>query len=192
MAAWSSLPEDPDVQEQVALLMVARAQKEAARAAERGDHRDPGMAGDRPRLCRDSAGIGRGQGEMAALDALQATLDSGRQSGVRQGLEVPLAQPAVHPVAEAPEAPEARPAPERGRATTEWGPRTGVEAGTRANTLVDEGPGSLRLVGRGTAAGGRAEAARAVGRRTAGTETAGRAAGGGPKPPGPRSRIALS
>ena len=38
MAAWSALPEDPDVRAQVALLMIARAQKEAARAAERGDH----------------------------------------------------------------------------------------------------------------------------------------------------------
>ena len=38
MAEWSALPDDPDVREQVALLMVARAQKEASRAPERGDH----------------------------------------------------------------------------------------------------------------------------------------------------------
>lgn len=37
MAEWSALPENPEVAEQVALLMVARAQKEAARSAELGD-----------------------------------------------------------------------------------------------------------------------------------------------------------
>jgi Ca-activated chloride channel family protein len=36
-AEWSSLPENAEVREQVALLMIARAQQEAARAAERGD-----------------------------------------------------------------------------------------------------------------------------------------------------------
>ncbi len=37
MTEWSALPELPEVAEQVALLMVARAQKEAARSAEIGD-----------------------------------------------------------------------------------------------------------------------------------------------------------
>jgi Ca-activated chloride channel homolog len=37
MTEWSNLPVDPDVREQEALLMIARAQKEASRAHERGD-----------------------------------------------------------------------------------------------------------------------------------------------------------
>ena len=37
MTEWSNLPVDPDVREQEALLMIARAEKEASRAHERGD-----------------------------------------------------------------------------------------------------------------------------------------------------------
>ena len=79
MAEWSALPEAPDVREQVALLMVARAQKEAARAAERGDR-----AGSRDYLAAarsaaasvpTSADI---QAEMAALDDLEGALEAGQ------------------------------------------------------------------------------------------------------------------
>jgi Ca-activated chloride channel family protein len=78
LAEWSALPEDSDVQEQVVLLMVARAQKEAARAAERGDR-----AGSRDYLAAarsaaaavpTSADI---QAEMAALDDLEGALEAG-------------------------------------------------------------------------------------------------------------------
>ncbi|HLH27705.1 MAG TPA: hypothetical protein VKW77_02240, partial [Acidimicrobiales bacterium] len=79
MAEWSALSEDPDVREQVALLMVARAQKEAARTAERGD-----LVATREWLA-----VARGaaaavpssteiMAEMAALDDLEAALGTGQ------------------------------------------------------------------------------------------------------------------
>jgi Ca-activated chloride channel family protein len=79
LAAWSDLPEDADVKTQVALMMVARAQKEAAGAAERGDI--PGTA--------QWLGAARGwagsvpvtatvQGELDALEALEQALEAGQ------------------------------------------------------------------------------------------------------------------
>jgi Ca-activated chloride channel family protein len=79
IAAWSDLPEVPDVRMQVALLMVARAQKEAAGAAERGDG-----AGTREWLgtARRWAGSVPASpdilAEMAATDELEGALDSGK------------------------------------------------------------------------------------------------------------------
>jgi Ca-activated chloride channel homolog len=86
MAAWSALPEDPDVRAQVALLMVARAQKEAARAAERG-------AGTETRewliVARDWAGTVPAspdtEAEIAALDDLEAALDAGHNQAFIKG-----------------------------------------------------------------------------------------------------------
>jgi Ca-activated chloride channel family protein len=79
MAEWSALPEDPDVREQVALLMVARAQKEAARAAERGDFTVTrgwlGTARGAAAAVPTSAAV---QAEMAALDDLELALDAGK------------------------------------------------------------------------------------------------------------------
>jgi Ca-activated chloride channel family protein len=79
LAAWSDLPEDPDVKTQVALMMVARAQKEAASAAERGDI--PGTA--------QWLGAARGwagsvpvtatvQVELDALQAMEQALQAGQ------------------------------------------------------------------------------------------------------------------
>jgi Ca-activated chloride channel family protein len=86
IAKWSALPEDPGVREQVALLMVARAQKEAARAAERGD-----SAGSRVWL-----GTARGcaaavpsspaiAAEMTATQELEFALDSGKHQAFVKG-----------------------------------------------------------------------------------------------------------
>jgi Ca-activated chloride channel family protein len=80
------MPEAPEVQEQVALLMVARAQKEAARAAERGDFQGT----------RNWLGTARGYGavvpgsaevqcEMAALDALEGVLDANQRQAFIKG-----------------------------------------------------------------------------------------------------------
>ncbi len=79
MGAWSALPEDAEVQMQVALLMVARAQKEAARATERGEFAETrqwlGTARGWSNTVPQSAEI---QAEVRALDELEAALDSGR------------------------------------------------------------------------------------------------------------------
>jgi Ca-activated chloride channel family protein len=79
MAEWSALPEDPDVREQVALLMVARAQKEAARAAERGDipvtRQWLGTARECAAALPPSPEL---QAEMAALDDLEVALEAGQ------------------------------------------------------------------------------------------------------------------
>lgn len=86
MAEWSDLPEAPDVREQVALLMVARAQKEAARAAERGD-----LAATRQWLetARGSAGAlppsPEVMAEMAAIDELEMALDAGKNQAFVKG-----------------------------------------------------------------------------------------------------------
>jgi Ca-activated chloride channel homolog len=86
MAAWSALPEDADVREQVALLMVARAQKEAARAAERGDN-----AGTKEWLINARGWAGAvptsadTQAEIAALTALEDALDSGHNQAFIKG-----------------------------------------------------------------------------------------------------------
>jgi hypothetical protein len=85
-AEWSALPQNPDVAEQVALLMVARAQKEAARAAERGD-----FAGTRQWL-----GTARGWGasmpqsapllaEMDVLCNLEDALERGHNEAFVKG-----------------------------------------------------------------------------------------------------------
>jgi Ca-activated chloride channel homolog len=85
-AAWLNLPEDPEVRLQVALLMVARAQKEAAGAAERGDH-----SGSKEWLgtARNWAGTVPGsadtQAEMEAISALEAALDAGHNQAFIKG-----------------------------------------------------------------------------------------------------------
>jgi len=86
LAAWSELPEDPDVRMQVALLMVARAQKEAASAAEHGDHA----------ATRQWMGTARGWAatvpaspevlaELAALNELEGALDAGKNQAFVKG-----------------------------------------------------------------------------------------------------------
>jgi Ca-activated chloride channel family protein len=86
MAQWSALPEDPDVREQVALLMVARAQKEAARAAERGDPGQSrvwlGTARGHAAAVPSSAEI---RAEMTATDELEIALASGKHEAFVKG-----------------------------------------------------------------------------------------------------------
>jgi len=86
MVAWSALPVDPDVRVQVALLMVARAQKEAAHAAERGDH-----AGTREWLCT-ARGLAETApaspditAEMEALEGLEFALAAGNNQAFVKG-----------------------------------------------------------------------------------------------------------
>lgn len=77
-AAWDALPDDPAVREQEALLMAARAQKEAARAMERGDE----MA-TRGLLRRARAKLGAVPGspaawaDLAAVDRMESAIDAG-------------------------------------------------------------------------------------------------------------------
>ncbi len=86
MAAWSALPEDPDVRVQVALLMVARAQKEAAHATERGDQTGTrewlqvahGLAETAPSCAAITA-------EMDALSLLECALDAGKNTAFVKG-----------------------------------------------------------------------------------------------------------
>ena len=86
MAAWSAVPEDPDVRSQVALLMVARAQKEAAHAAERGD-----MQTTKQFLCmaREAASSvpssAETQLELEALSKLENVLDTGQHQHFIKG-----------------------------------------------------------------------------------------------------------
>jgi Ca-activated chloride channel homolog len=86
MAAWSALPEDPDVRAQVALLMIARAQKEAARAAERGDAAETRKWMGTARGCADALPPSPDvQAEMAALDELEAVLNAGHNQAFVKG-----------------------------------------------------------------------------------------------------------
>lgn len=86
VSEWPLLPEAPEVHEQVALLMVARAQKEAARAAERGDR-----AGTREwiviakRLASGAPQTTETAEEMAAIAELEAALDAGDQQKFIKG-----------------------------------------------------------------------------------------------------------
>jgi Ca-activated chloride channel family protein len=77
MAQWSALPEHPDVREQVALLMVARAQKEAARAYERGD-REASRAwlGSALECAGSMPGSASAREEIIALHAIEHALDA--------------------------------------------------------------------------------------------------------------------
>jgi Ca-activated chloride channel homolog len=86
MAKWSALPEVPDVREHVALLMVARAQKEAARAAERGNPNESrvwlGTARGYAAAVPASAEI---RAELKATDELENSLDSGQYQAFVKG-----------------------------------------------------------------------------------------------------------
>jgi Ca-activated chloride channel family protein len=86
MAEWSALPEAPEVQEQIALLMVARAQKEAARAAERGDRAETrqwlGAARDRAEAMPASLAM---IDELAAITGLEQALDAGNNQAFVKG-----------------------------------------------------------------------------------------------------------
>jgi len=86
MAAWATLAEDPEVSMQVALLMIARAQKEAAGAAERGDSAGTGewMVTAR-RWAQRVPSSSETTAEMAALDELQAALDTGQHQAFIKG-----------------------------------------------------------------------------------------------------------
>jgi len=111
MVSWSGLPEDPDVRMQVVLLMVARAQKEAASAAERGDRAGTqqwmgtarGWIGTVPASPDVSA-------EMAALNELEHALETGhdrafvksakyRAYSRRQASQTPPVPPGTEPPA---------------------------------------------------------------------------------------------
>jgi Ca-activated chloride channel family protein len=86
MAEWSSLAEDASVREQVALLMIARAQKEAAATAERGDIRGTrewlqqarGWAASVPQTADTDA-------EMSALSELERALEAGHNQAFVKG-----------------------------------------------------------------------------------------------------------
>jgi Ca-activated chloride channel homolog len=83
---WLSLPEDPEVREHVALLMVARAQKEAARAAERGD-RDgtrEWLVTARGHAAAVPCSLAM-QAEMTATDELVLALDAGKHQAFVKG-----------------------------------------------------------------------------------------------------------
>lgn len=81
MTAWSNLPANADVQERISLLMIARAQKEAARAAERGDiettRRWLGEAREEAMMACPSATV---QDELQAIADLEENLDAGKAS----------------------------------------------------------------------------------------------------------------
>ena len=85
-ADWSTVPDDPEVCTQVALLMAARAQKEAALAAERGD-----MQTTKQFLClaREAASSvpssAETQLELEALSHLENALDSGQHQQFIKG-----------------------------------------------------------------------------------------------------------
>ncbi len=86
MARWSALREDPEVREQVALLMVARAEKEAARAAERGDHAGSRVWIGTARRC--AAAVPRSAeitAEMTATSELEIALDAGKYQAFVKG-----------------------------------------------------------------------------------------------------------
>ena len=86
MAAWSALPEDPDVREQVALLMVARAQMEAAHASERGDQAVTRQwLGTARELAQGVACSPLMAAEMVALDGLEAALNDGKNQAFVKG-----------------------------------------------------------------------------------------------------------
>jgi len=112
MTPWSSLPEDPDVRMQVALLMVARAHKEAASAAERGDR-----AGSQQWLGTARAWMGTVPAspdvlaEMAAVNELERALETGHDQAFvkgskyraysrRQAWQPPTNPPGTEPPAE--------------------------------------------------------------------------------------------
>ena len=79
LSAWSTVPDDPEVGSQVALLMAARAQKEAALAAERGDMQTTKQY---LYLAREAASSvpssAETQLELAALSDLETALESGQ------------------------------------------------------------------------------------------------------------------
>ena len=85
MVAWSALPEDPEVRVQVALLMVARAQKEAAYAAERGDHAVTREWLGTARDLAEAVPCSPLMAEMAALAGLEAALDAGNNQAFVKG-----------------------------------------------------------------------------------------------------------
>jgi Ca-activated chloride channel family protein len=86
LAAWSELPDDPDVKMQVALLMVARAQKEAAAAAEHGDipltQQWMGTTRNWADTVPPSPEV---VAELAALDALEGALGAGHNQAFVKG-----------------------------------------------------------------------------------------------------------
>jgi Ca-activated chloride channel family protein len=78
-ADWDALPDDPAVREQEALLMAARAQKEAARALERGDEARTRQFVGAARLYAAAVPASpEVLDEMRALDEIEAALDAGQ------------------------------------------------------------------------------------------------------------------
>ncbi|HWE40071.1 MAG TPA: VWA domain-containing protein [Isosphaeraceae bacterium] len=75
--AWEALPDDPTVAEHEALLMAARAQREAAHALERGDVAMTRMALGRARGLMDCFASPAALDELAALDLIEGALDAG-------------------------------------------------------------------------------------------------------------------
>ena len=78
LAEWSRLPDNFEVSEQAALLIMARAQKEAGFAAQRGDH---GLTMTFLNHARSSASTIMGspmiEDELRAIDAIEAALQAG-------------------------------------------------------------------------------------------------------------------
>ena len=86
MSKWSALPQDLDVQEQVALLMVARAEKEAAHAAERGAGHETREWLTQARLSASSVSDSvELSAEIRAIDDLERSLDSGQYQAFVKG-----------------------------------------------------------------------------------------------------------
>jgi Ca-activated chloride channel family protein len=78
MAAWSQVPVDPVVREQEALLMIARAQKEASHALEQGDLAGSAnwLATARTHVANIPASFSI-EDELRAIDAIEAALQAG-------------------------------------------------------------------------------------------------------------------
>jgi Ca-activated chloride channel family protein len=79
--AWSKLPDDLAVSEQEALLMMARAQREAGYAQQRGDLAGTGEWLIRARACASTVpGTELIESELKAIDAIEAALKAGDHS----------------------------------------------------------------------------------------------------------------
>ncbi len=85
LADWSARPIAPEVAEHVALLMVARSQKEASRAHERGDYAGTMSALGAARAATFAAPMSATiSDELAAIDKIEAAVRDGNDSHARK------------------------------------------------------------------------------------------------------------
>ncbi len=85
-AEWLTMPEDPKVAEQVALMMVARAQQEAAKALERGDFEGTArFLGDAKACFAPLPASPALLAEQAALNDMEAALHAGQNELFTKG-----------------------------------------------------------------------------------------------------------